>query len=85
MKISTDLSTFEIILFKSTMACIHTYFIVHAQKGNGNYLCGPRGEGDKGKERETESKKERETSDAIPTKLCHKLRRAEARERFMLS
>lgn len=27
MKISADLSTFEIVLFKSTMACIHTYFI----------------------------------------------------------
>lgn len=51
MKISADLSTFEIVLFKSTMACIHTYFIVHAQRGNGNYLCGPRREGDKGKER----------------------------------
>lgn len=51
MKISADLSTFEIVLFKSTMACIHTYFIVHARRGNGNYLCGPRREGDKGKER----------------------------------
>lgn len=51
MKISADLSTFEIVLFKSTMACIHTYFIVHAQRGNGNYLCGPRREGDKGKEK----------------------------------
>lgn len=27
MKISADLCTFEIVLFKSTIACIHTYFI----------------------------------------------------------
>lgn len=27
MKISADLSTFEIVLFKTTLACIHTYFI----------------------------------------------------------
>lgn len=49
MKVSADLSTFERVLFKSTMACIHTYFILHAQRGNGNYLWGPRREGDKGK------------------------------------
>lgn len=35
MKISADLTTFEIVLFKSTMACIHTYFISIA-------LCMPR-------------------------------------------
>lgn len=51
MKISADLGTFEIVLFKSTMPCIHTYFIVHARRSNGNYLWGPRREGDKGKER----------------------------------
>lgn len=62
MKILADLSTFEIVLFKSTMACIHTYFIVHAQRGNGNYLFGPRRERDKGKERyrERDRVKERE-------------------------
>ncbi len=79
MKISADLSTFEIVLFKSTMACIHTYFIVHARRGNGNYLCGPRRrEGDEGRERHRD--KERKRSDAIHTKLHHRLGRAEARE-----
>lgn len=76
MKISADLSTFEIVLFKSTMACIHTYFIVHAQRGNGNYLCGPKREGDKEKERDRRTEK----SDAIYTKLHQRLHRAEAKE-----
>lgn len=77
MKISADLSTFEIVLFKSTMACIHTYFIVHVQRGNGNYLCGPRRDSIKEKR---DKEREREKSDAIHTKLHHRLRRAEARE-----
>lgn len=52
MNISADLSTFERVLFKSTTGCIHTYFIVHVQRSNANYLWGPRREvGDKGKER----------------------------------
>lgn len=52
MNISADLSTFERVLFKSATGCIHTYFIVHVQRGNANYLWGPRREvGDKGKEK----------------------------------
>lgn len=84
MKISADLTTFEIVLFKS-MACIHTYFISIA-------LCMLREamgiiyvvqeERDKGKRRETEAKLEREGETGLRPfrNVRHRLHRAEARE-----
>lgn len=56
MKISADLTTFEIVLFKSTMACIHTYFISIAlcmlREAMGIiYVAQEERERDKGKER----------------------------------
>ena len=75
MKISADLGTFEIVLFKSTMPCIHTYFIVHARRGNENYLWGPRKEEDKEKERQRERDmgKERARSDAAHTFITNEI------------
>lgn len=83
MKISADLTTFEIVLFKSTMACIHTYFISIA-------LCMLREavgiiyvvqeERDKGKERDRGKVRDGEMGLRPFRNVQHRSHRAEARE-----
>lgn len=66
MKISADSSIFEIVLFKSTTLCIHTYFISIALcmlKGALGIIYVVRKEkGDKGKERQRDSKRQKDRS-----------------------
>lgn len=83
MKISADLCTFEIVLFKSSIACIHTYFIsialcmLREAMGIIYVVQEEREIKEKG---EKERKKATDRSDIIQKKPHRTLRGAEAKE-----